>query len=52
MFLSESAFMLFRVSYFPYVTETNISLSSISLLKDQLFKVGIPPFALNEASKI
>ena len=44
-------FKFFKVPYSPYVIKSNVSLSFISLIKDRHFKVGVPPFASNKASK-
>ena len=49
MFLTKTRFLEFLI--LPISLKSNVSFSSISLLIDQLFKVGVPPFTYNEASK-
>ena len=52
MFLSKSvfySFLGFLILHSPYI-KSNVSFSSIRLLIDRLFKVGVPTFASNEAS--
>ena len=46
MYLRFLGFLIFHISH-----KSNVSFSSISLLIDQLFKVGVQPFASNEESK-
>ena len=46
MYLRFSGFLILHISQ-----KSNVSFSSISLLIDQLFKVGVPPFASKEVSK-
>ena len=49
MFLTKTRFLGFLILLISL--KSNVSFSSISLLIDQLFKVGVPPFTYNEASK-
>ena len=49
MFLTKTRFLEFLILLISL--KSNVSFSSISLLIDQLFKVGVPPFTYNEASK-
>ena len=46
MYLRFLGFLFLGISH-----KFNVSFSSISLLTDRLFKVEIPPFVSNEASK-
>ena len=46
MHLHFSGFLIFHISH-----KSNVLFSSISLLIDQLFKVGLPTFAPNEVLK-
>ena len=47
MYLHFLGFLIFHMSH-----KSIVSLSSVSLLIDQLFKAVVPPFASNEESKI
>ena len=49
MFLTKTRVLGFLILLISL--KSNVSFSSISLLIDQLFKVGVPPFTYNEASK-